>query len=39
MTFYKNEVLWSAWLAQSIENATLDLEVISSNPTLDVEIT
>ena len=28
-----------AWLAQSVEHATLDLEVVSSSPMLDTEIT
>jgi len=30
---------WGAWLAQLVERKTLDLEVISSSPTLGVEIT
>ena len=30
---------WGAWLAQLEEHATLDLRVMSSSPTLDVEIT
>ena len=29
----------SAWLAQSVEPATLDLRVVSSNPVLGIEIT
>ena len=28
-----------AWLAQSVEHATLDLRVVSSSPTLDMEPT
>ena len=31
--------LLGSWLAQSIEHATLDLGVVGSSPTLDVEIT
>ena len=27
------------WLAQSVENASLDLRIVSSNPMLGVEIT
>lgn len=30
---------WNAWLAQPIEHATLDLGVMSSSPTLGVEMT
>ena len=29
----------SSWLAQSVEHVTLDLEVVSSSPTLGIEIT
>ena len=28
-----------AWLAQSVEHVTLDLGILSSSPTFDVEIT
>ena len=30
---------WGAWLAQLEENVTLDLGIMSSSPTLGVEIT
>lgn len=30
---------WGAWLAQSVELATLDPGVVGSSSTLDVEIT
>ena len=30
---------WDAWLAQSVEHATLDLRAVSSTPMLGVEIT
>ena len=30
---------WGTWLAQSIEHVTLDLGVVSSSPTLGIEIT
>jgi len=30
---------WGAWLAQWVEHVTLDLGVVSSSPTLGVEIT
>ena len=30
---------WGAWLAQSVERATLDLRVVSLSPTLGEEIT
>ena len=30
---------WGAWLAQSGKRETLDLGIVSSSPTLDVEIT
>ena len=29
---------WGAWWAQSVEHMTLDLEVMSSSPTLGIEI-
>ena len=35
---FKN-IYWGAWLAHLVEHATLDLRVISSNPTVGVEIT
>ena len=31
--------VWSTWLAQSVERATLDLRIVSSGPTLGIEIT
>lgn len=30
--------VWSMWLAQLEEHATVDFRVVSSRPTLDVEI-
>lgn len=30
---------WSVWLAQSVEHVTLDLQVVSSSPTLSMEFT
>ena len=30
---------WDAWLAQSVEHATLDLRVVSLGPTCGVEFT
>ena len=35
----ENQKSWGVWLAQSVEHVTLDLGVVSSSPTLDVEIT
>ena len=32
-------MIWGAWLAQLVERATLHLRVVSSSPTLGVEIT
>ena len=36
---FKIMTRWGAWLAQLEEHMTFDLEVISSNPTLNIEIT
>ena len=30
---------WGAWLAQLVEYATLGLRIVSSSPTLGIEIT
>ena len=35
----KKNSIWDTWLAQLEEHATLDLGVVSSSPTLSVEIT
>jgi len=32
-----NELGWGAWLARSVELVTLDVKVVSSSHTLDVE--
>ena len=32
-------IFWGAWLAQSLEHATLDLRVMSSSPMLVIEVT
>ena len=37
--FKEHNWLGGAWLAQSVEYATLDLGVLSSSPTLGVEST
>ena len=37
--YFRRDDIWGAWLAQSVEHATLDLEVVSSSSTLGVEIT
>ena len=34
--FFFKYTFWGAWLAQSVEQVTLDLEVMNSNPMLDV---
>lgn len=34
-----NSCFWGAWLAASVEHATLDLGVVRSSSTLGVEIT
>lgn len=31
--------LWDSWLARLVEHPTVDLKVVSSSPTLSVEIT
>ena len=33
------EKCWGGWLAQSVENETLDLRVVSSSPMLHLETT
>lgn len=38
-TCYKSKESWDAWLAPSVECVTLDLCVVSSSPTMGVEIT
>ena len=38
-TIFKNYKTKATWLAQSVEHATLDLEVVSLSPTLGIEIT
>ena len=35
----KNYLWGGAWLAQLVENETLDLKVVSLNPTLGIEFT
>ena len=35
----KNKRLRGAWLAQSVEPATLDLRAVSSSPMIGIEIT
>ena len=39
MNIKKPPDIRSAWLAQSVEHATLDLGIVSLSPTLGVEIT
>jgi len=40
IAFHRNiKEYWGAWLAQSVEHTTLDLGVVSSSPTLGVEVT
>ena len=37
---YRNlKYVWGTWLAQWVEQTTLDLGVVSSSSTLDIEIT
>lgn len=38
-TKLKHSSYWGTWLAQSLEHVTLSLRVVSSNPTLGIEIT
>ena len=35
----KRAGFWSTWLSQSVEHVTLALGVVSSSPTLSVEVT
>lgn len=37
--FLKMHISWAAWLDDSVEHVTLDLGLLSSSPTLDVELT
>ena len=36
---YLKKAFWEAWSAQSMKQVTLDLRVVSSSPTLGVELT
>ena len=38
-TYSLKNVFWGAWLARSVVPVTLDLRVVSSSPTVGVEIT
>ena len=37
--FIRSDIYWDTWLAQLVEDVTFDLRIVSSSPTLGVEIT